>query len=359
MEYPSPGPLSPSKRARALSEIEERPCKKLKQSYHRHHSIIHKLQKQPVGEPAILRERDLDKLLIDAIKSICEEVQSKEGLGDCDIGSLALEAFRNATEEFILNICSAVRTHMRAARRTVPIATDFQSAVTFLNVPLDSSQLLPYSTNPTINPTLLPTPPPDDPFHNSTPLPADILGPDLVAQKRPSFIPSTLPLLPSKHTYRDTAIYPSRETDARRIRELATSEGKLGEEALRKLTSVNTHSISTYDIEPPDADISPKPRRRKRRRTKPVSMEQAFEEAMRDLMKAESGGASSFELGPVVNSEKRLWRPDEMPARVEQPKMPKVAPVGGYDTAPPPLSKTAAGKENAFTGDNDSMMELG
>lgn len=90
-----------------------------------------------------------------------------------------------------------------------------------------------------------------------------------------------------------------------------------------------------------------------------MSMEQAFEEAMRDLMKAESGGASSFELGPVVNSEKRLWRPDEMPARVEQPKMPKVAPVGGYDTAPPPLSKTAAGKENAFTGDNDSMMELG
>ena len=185
MEYPSPGSLSPSKRARALSEIEQRPAKKLKQSYHRHHSTIHKLQKQPAGEPAILQERDLDKLLIDAIKSICEEVQSKEGLENFDIGSLALEAFRNATEEFILNICSAVRTHMRAARRSVPIATDFQSAVTFLNVPLDSSQLLPYGTNPTINPTLLPTPPPDDPFHNSTPLPADILGPDLVAQKTP------------------------------------------------------------------------------------------------------------------------------------------------------------------------------
>ena len=341
-----------------MSELEQRPAKKLRQYYHRHHSIAHRPQKRPTGEPAILQEEDVDKLLIDSIKSICEEVQSKAGLEDCEIGSLALEAFRNATEEFILNLCSAVRTHMRAARRTIPIATDFQSAVTFLNVPLDSSQLLPYHTKPVINPTLLPTPPPDDAFHTSTSLPAEILGPDLSAQKRPSFIPSTLPALPSKHTYKDTAVYPVRETDARRIRELATSEGKLGEEALRKLTSVNTHSISTYDIEPPEVDPSPKPWRRKRKGPKPVSIEQAFEETMRDLMKADGGGALSFELGPIVNSEKRLWRPDEVPMRREQPKMPKVGPVGGYDTAPPPLSKNAAGKQKALAVDDDLVMEL-
>lgn len=341
-----------------MSEFGQRPTKKLKQSYHRHHSLAHRPQTRPAGEPAILQQEDVDKLLIDSIKSICEEVQSKEGLGDGEIGSLALEAFRNATEEFILNLCSAVRTHMRAARRTVPIATDFQSAVTFLNVPLDSSQMLPYQTKPIINPTLLPTPPPDDVFHTSTSLPAKILGPELSAQKRPSFIPSTLPALPSKHTYRDTAVYPGRETDARRIRELATSEGKLGEEALRKLTSVNTHSISTYDTEPPEVDLSPKPWRRKKKGPKPVSMEQAFEETMRDLMKAEGGGATSFELGPIVNSEKRLWRPDEVSVRKAQPEKPKAGRIGGYDTAPPPLSKNAAGKQKVFTVDDDLVMEL-
>lgn len=341
-----------------MSEFEQRPAKKLKQSYLRHHSTTYKLQKRPKGEPAILQEADLDKLLIDAIKSICEEVQTKEGLEDFEIGSLALEAFRNATEEFILNLCSAIRTHMRAARRTIPVATDFQSALTFLNVPLDSSQLLPYHTKPAINPTLLPTPPPDDSFHNSTPLPADILGPELSAQSRPSFIPSTLPALPSKHTYRDTAVYPVRETDARRIRELATSEGKLGEEALRKLTSVNTQSISTFEIQPPEADSSQKPWRRKRRGPEPITMEQAFEDTMRDLMKAEGGGASSFELGPIVNSEKRLWRPGELPVHREPPRTSKFGPVGGYDTAPPPLSKTAAGKQKALAGDDDLLMEL-
>ena len=341
-----------------MSEVDARPAKKLKQAYHRHHSIQHKAQVLPPGEPSILQQEALDKLLIDAIKSICEEVQSRRGLDHYDIGSLALEAFRSATEEFILNLCSAVRTHMHTARRTVPIATDFQSALTFLNVPLDSSQLLPYRTQPQIHPTLLPTPPPEDSFHSSSTLPADLLGPGLAVQKRPPFIPSTLPPLPSKHTYRDTAVYPVRETDARRIRELATSEGKLGEEALRKLTSVNVHSISTFDnLEQEERDKSPKPWRRKRRGPRHLSVEQAFEETMRDLMNAE-GGASSFELGPIVNSEKRLWRPDEAPVRRDPPKIPKIGSVGGYDTAPPPLSKTASGKQKASAVDDDLLMEL-
>lgn len=358
MESPPQGSLSPSKRPRTMSEVDARPTKKPKQSYHHHHSIQYKPQTLPPNEPAILQQEALDKLLIGAIKSICEEAQSKDDLGDCEIGSLALEAFRNATEEFILNLCSAVRTHMRAARRTVPIATDFQSAVTFLNVPLDTSQLLPYRTQPVINPTLLPTPPPDDVFHNSTPLPADILGPYLSVQKRPSFIPLTLPALPSKHTYYDTAVYPTRETDARRIRELATSEGKLGEEALRKLTSANTHSISTFDTEPPEADTSPKPWRRKKQGPRAVSVEQAFEETMRDLMKTESNASSTFELGPIVNSEKRLWRPDEAPVRRDPPKIPKIGSTGGYDTVPPPLSKIGSGKQKAPAVDDDLVMEL-
>lgn len=340
-----------------MSELEQRPTKRLKQSYHRHHSINQRPQILPAGEPAILQEEALDKLLIDALKSICEEVQEKENLGDCEIGSLALEAFRNATEEFILNLCSAVRTHMRAARRTIPIATDFQSALTFLNVPLDSSQLLPYHTKPTINPRLLPTPPPDDAFHNSVSLPEEILGPDLSTQTRPRFIPSTLPALPSKHTYRDTAVYPVRETDARRIRELATSEGKLGEEALRKLTSANIHSISAFDTLPPEEATAPKSWRKKRKGPKHLSVEQAFEETMRDLMKAD-GSASSFELGPIVNSEKRLWRPDEAPMRRELPKVSKMGSGGAYDTAPPPLSKSALGKQKAVGVDEDLVMEL-
>ena len=52
-----------------------------------------------------------------------------------------------------------------------------------------------------------------------------------------TYVPKHFPEFPSKHTYRVSDEFPIRESDPRKIRELATEEGRLGEEALRRLVS--------------------------------------------------------------------------------------------------------------------------
>lgn len=58
----------------------------------------------------------------------------------------------------------------------------------------------------------------------------------LVERSKP-YVPRNFPVLPSKHTYKATPEYPVREEDPRKVRERATGEGRLGEEALRRLVS--------------------------------------------------------------------------------------------------------------------------
>ena len=204
---------------------------------------------------------------------------------------------------------------MLIARRTVPIPTDFESAIHALDIPRSDDQLLPYRTKPDVNPSLLPTPPPDDAFHESVKLPPSFLGPELNGQsalKRFSMTTSSLPPLPSAHTYKDTAVFPQRETDTRRIRELATEEGKLGEQALRRLAgAVKLDAAHPLEVESKkEKDIPrPPPQRHGPRRRKPDPSEEAvFEDTVRDLLKAEAGG---FELGPIVTSEKGYRMPDD------------------------------------------------
>jgi hypothetical protein len=87
------------KRPLVMLEDDVHPSKKRRQSYHRHHSLRSKPQIVPLAEPAIIEQQSLDKLLVDAIKVICEEQGARRGVQDPVIESLALEAFRNATEE--------------------------------------------------------------------------------------------------------------------------------------------------------------------------------------------------------------------------------------------------------------------
>jgi hypothetical protein len=87
------------KRPLVILEDNAHPSKKRRRSYHRHHSLRGKPQIVPLAEPAIIEQQSLDKLLVDAIKVICEEQGVRRGVQDPVIESLALEAFRNATEE--------------------------------------------------------------------------------------------------------------------------------------------------------------------------------------------------------------------------------------------------------------------
>ena len=313
-------------------DTEDTPSTNKKRRLYKHHHSVQPLAASiEPREPAFVDPETADKLLLDAIKAIVEEEGAKLGNYDPIIESLALTALRNAVEECMhsnrrrglsgcmltiadmLKFCSKVRRSMQAARRTIPIAPDFESAIAALDVPQLEDQIKAYQTKRVTNPVLLPTPPPEDSFHRDTGLPASLLGPELDVQaslKAFHHRPNFLPPLPSAHTYKSTNFFPKRETDSRRIRELATEEGKLGEQALRKLAgAVKLDAAHPVDPETHEQALSAavKPRLRKQKR-KSVNEAALFEDTMRDLLMGEPDG---FELGPLVTSEKVIRMPDD------------------------------------------------
>jgi hypothetical protein len=217
----------------------------------------------------------------------------------------------------ILNFLSKVRRSMLSARRTCPIATDFEAAFVDVNVLRPDDQLGPYKTKPDINPSLYPTPPPEDDFHNLVTLPTSFLGLELEdggKLKKFAHAIKGLPELPSAHTFRDTPVFPERESDTRKIRELATHEGKLGEQALRKLAGAMkldaAHGLEAVETSFAQTTALPS-RQKKEKRSRAgldLSEKSVFDDTLRDLLADEPGG---FELGPIVTSEKVYRMPDD------------------------------------------------
>lgn len=148
----------------------------------------------------------------------------------------ALEALRADTEQYILRLMGGVQSSMTANRRTKPSPQDFMMGLASQNV--TSSSLLPHiklHAPPSVTqpPLSLPSPPEPPP-----PTLESILGQGLSGRteksKRP-YIPRHFPDLPSRHTWCHTQANTGRVTDPRQIRERATEEGVLAEQALRKL----------------------------------------------------------------------------------------------------------------------------
>ena len=208
---------------------------------------------------------------------------------------------------------------MLACRRGQPLPVDFEWAFARTRVPqqfregelpfeeLQHDLQIPFKPN---SPHLLPTPPPDD----NAPPSLDTLsmqrkGPP---DHRKGFIPASFPALPAEHAYRQSPVYPKREDDPRRIRELATEEGRLGEEALRKLagatrmeTKLDTEEQSKRSRKKSDWGVN-----------NSISVESMFEKTMQGVMKKEmqehyqtgdSREEVRFELGPIVNWERKYW----------------------------------------------------
>lgn len=241
---------------------------------------------------------------------------------------------------------------MLAARRTAPIATDFESAFQAMQVPTLEDQLPPRSTHKPCPPlSLLPTPPPDE-FFDTHELPESILGRHLNSKeekRRDRHVPSTFPAFPSQHTFRDTAVLPPRERDPRRIRELATEEGRLGEQALRKL-AVAVRGEGKLDMSVEGDDV-PVDTQLGRRRKQVETIEGMFEETMKQLAKVEnaggpggaSAGGSDFEMAPIVNSERKYWMPDN--TRRKPPRTDPLAKAGEHNHT---LSEKARGKQRGW-----------
>ena len=209
---------------------------------------------------------------------------------------------------------------MLSARRTVPIPTDFEFAIRCLDLPWPDDQLKPFTLRPTINPSLLPTPPPEDVFHRQFQLPTSLLGPGLdgrADKRKDRYIPSHLPAFPSQHTYKDTPVFPVREVDPRRIRELATEEGKLGEEALRKLAGAAKAENRISAV--PHTEEDGRRKTQQAHNAPEQTMESVFEATVRDLQKGASSGGERFELGPLVNCEKRFLMKEATPAARRRP----------------------------------------
>ena len=138
-----------------------------------------------------------------------------------------------------------------------------------------------------------------------------------------SYIPKHFPHLPDRHTYQATPDFPQREHDPRTLRERAAEEGRLGEQALRKLMTAETAALSSSSKKKKN-DKKPLSLREQRHQLWLETMSAVAEEQQKesrgsgDMMevdKEKEGERSEVSssllpehLSMAVNSEKKYWR---------------------------------------------------
>lgn len=205
-----------------------------KQPKHRHHHLSHVQSMPAATEPA---PQDPVFAQSQLLRSICAALTIA---GYDSVRPSALESFRAQVEEYMLAFLSDVKTSMHSARRVSPLPTDFTFALSSLG--LSSGDLEPHLSLPYPTQLAAPTVAPPAPAEAPPPNLAPMLGPELQTPavsvnevKENSYIPPHFPALPSRHAYMCTNTFTEREGNARKIREKATEEGILAEQALRKL----------------------------------------------------------------------------------------------------------------------------
>jgi transcription initiation factor TFIID subunit 8 len=148
----------------------------------------------------------------------------------------ALEMFRSHTEEYMLRLGTYIRTSMHSGRRTRPVAQDFSMALSLMPNAATASLLKPQLKLSIPESISYPSIPAPDPPPAPAPDFSALLEP-LTTTQPPKYIPPHFPALPPQHSWKATPVFPERETDPRKMREKATQEGMLAEQALRKLAS--------------------------------------------------------------------------------------------------------------------------
>lgn len=221
---------------------------------------------------------------------------------------------------------SSVRQSMLSCRRRQPIPQDFTYALT--QHQLTVSSLIPHLQPPVptslsqicleaSNQATLPTP--DDlPF----------LGPELSGasdKEQRSYIPAHFPPFPSKHTYKATPEFTERETDPRTVRERATEEGRLGEEALRRLIGAGKAGDNQHNPRTRGKGAGGPRQKLDDKWLQAMQAVTEQEERRGDELKIDAGhqtrevtsesygprnALEKLELGSLVNWEKGYWRVD-------------------------------------------------
>ncbi|KAI5812371.1 transcription factor TFIID complex subunit 8 C-term-domain-containing protein [Pyronema omphalodes] len=149
----------------------------------------------------------------------------------------AQEHLLKLIENYYLQMLQTIGLFAIAQRRTKPTVLDFEEMLRQNHISLsgleDEMQRMPSKA------TVDSLPPPSPP-----PLPepdlSELLGAELDGSRdNRCQIYDHLPPFPSRHTYQETPVFSERPTDPRMIREKATAESRLAEQALRKLLAVS------------------------------------------------------------------------------------------------------------------------
>lgn len=226
----------------------------------------------------------------------------------------------------MLHFLSTVRQSMLSCRRRQPIPQDFTYALSQNN--LTVSSLIAH-----LQPPVPPSPSQiwlESANEAEAPHPdvLPFLGPALSGasdKDRTPYIPSHFPAFPSKHTYKSTPEFTEREQDPRAVRERATEEGRLGEEALRRLIGAGKVGIDRRNVLLRGKGVD-EPRQKLENmwmRTMLAVSEQ--EERQENSLGLDAGhqagqttsdrhgprdGLEKLEVGALVNWEKTYWRVD-------------------------------------------------
>ncbi|KAF2125879.1 hypothetical protein P153DRAFT_299314 [Dothidotthia symphoricarpi CBS 119687] len=291
------------------------------------------------GEPHAKKRKVLHKLHhTQPVQHIIDPISAEDGLGDAkdffdsqlrraiaiqcrSVGFEgarpdALEDFRALVDSYMTKFLAQVRMSMTSARRTETVPYDWIFALT--NVGLrGSGSLEPHFDTGEIPPSLLqphfePPAPPEAPPPDTDAL----LGPELSGkadkETRP-YIPKHFPPFPSKHTYKATPVFTTRENDPRKIREKATEEGILAEQSLRKLMAAQKAGIQKQSVG-------------KRKRSKRMKeSDKLWQEAMTDLLQDEKEREKDEERRRAREAEDDDddWN-TSMESRLRQPTMDRI-----------------------------------
>lgn len=216
-----------------------------------------------------------------------------------------------------------VRQSMLSCRRTQAVPHDYLQSLRAHHLTLRC--LLPHLDPPVSPSKSMPPvtfkPAPRGKEMNDVPF----LGPLLNGISEPlsiSYIPRHFPPIPSKHTYKATPKFTDREQDPKTIRERATKEGRLGEEALRRLVGLGsaTDSVVTLPLRSRTKDS-----RRRRDElwketmaavTARTGVGTGDYDITHDPGDTDSGGSHTRGdvgkaiLGSIVNADRIYWRKD-------------------------------------------------
>jgi transcription initiation factor TFIID subunit 8 len=161
----------------------------------------------------------------------------------------------------MLAFLDIVHHSMSASRRKAPTPQDFIAALAAFDI--SPSSLRPFINippAPSITLPALPVAPPSPPPPQNL---DSLLGGELSSTadgRNRKYVPSHLPKLPSRHTWQATAVLPTREHDALKIRERATQEGVMAEQALRRLTQASSKTTESRVAFGRGGDIGARPK---------------------------------------------------------------------------------------------------